>query len=106
MDYDFEVSNSCAIDFTPYMTVLKAKVRSFWNAPELQSSLKTIINFEVVKDGNIQHPVVKQSSGFQNADEAALQAIQKASPFAPLPLLYRGKYIEINFTFNINFFEK
>ena len=43
-----------------------------------------------------------QPSGYRAIDEAALSAIKRAAPFAPLPPGYSQDNIIIRFTFNIN----
>ena len=45
---------------------------------------------------------IEQPSGFKVTDEAALNAIKRAGPFAPLPTTYAADYIDIQFTFVIN----
>ena len=54
--------------------------------------------FTVARDGKVRNPHVIQSSGNAMADGEALKAIERASPFWPLP---KGcpKTVDFEFTF-------
>jgi TonB family protein len=45
-----------------------------------------------------------RSSGNQDTDQAAIDAVKRAAPFDPLPSDYRGTNVDIKFTFDINVF--
>ncbi len=85
-----------------YWEQLKQRVRRQW-IPELtQSSRQTVIHFTVNRSGQVSNLEIAQPSGFRVTDEAALKAIKRAGPFAPLPTTYTADYIDIQFTFVIN----
>lgn len=43
------------------------------------------VGFTISADGSLQSVTVKSSSGFDELDEAALDAVRDAAPFDPLP---------------------
>ena len=89
-------------DMAAYWEQLKQRVRRQW-IPELtQSSRQTVIHFTVNRSGQVSNLGIEQPSGFRVTDEAALNAIKRAGPFAPLPTTYAANYIDIQFTFVIN----
>ena len=89
-------------DMAAYWEQLKQRVRRQW-IPELtQSSRQTVIHFTVNRSGQVSNLKIEQPSGFKVTDEAALNAIKRAGPFAPLPTTYAADYIDIQFTFAIN----
>jgi protein TonB len=46
---------------------------------------KSTIGFTLLRDGSIRPPQVVRSSGHDILDQSALQAVNRAAPFAPLP---------------------
>ena len=89
-------------DMAAYWEQLKQQVKRQW-IPELtQSSRQTVIHFTVSRSGQVSNLEIEQPSGFSVTDEAALKAIKRAAPFAPLPTTYTPNYINIQFTFIIN----
>lgn len=71
--------------------------------PELtQSSWKTVVYFSVRRSGEVSNVQIAIPSGHSATDKAALSAVKRAAPFAPLPTAYKQDQINIQFTFNIN----
>ncbi|MEN9223799.1 MAG: TonB family protein [Thermostichus sp. BF3_bins_97] len=79
---------------------LTTKVESKWIPPKEGLSRKTIVTFTVRRDGNIKNPRISESSGDDLTDRAALEAVQDASPLAPLPKFFPDS-VTVNFSFNI-----
>ncbi|MBD2777330.1 TonB family protein [Iningainema tapete] len=92
------------VDLGPYLRQLQAKVKQQWIPGVTQSSRRTVLHFTILRSGEVKYLEVAQSSGFDFTDEAALGAVQRATPFAPLPTNYPDKYLNIRFTFNINIY--
>jgi TonB family protein len=92
------------VDFGPYMASLKRRVRRNWIAPESGNSRRTVLNFMVSRGGGVSRLRVVRSSGSSSSDQAAMDAVRRASPFGSLPSAYKGDGIEINFTFDVNVF--
>ncbi|WP_143842178.1 TonB family protein, partial [Nostoc sp. 106C] len=89
------------IDITSYLNQLQQRVKQQWLPGLSQSSRRTVLNFSVNRSGQLSNLQLAQTSGFSVTDQAALNAIQRAAPFAPLPTGYPNKYIHIQFTFDI-----
>ncbi len=91
-------------DFGPYMRDLQRKIKMHWDPPKGNESKRVVLLFKIAKDGRLLSCRVYKSSGLQNADNAALNAVKLTAPFKPLPADYRGSSIDIQFTFDYNVF--
>ena len=47
------------------------------------------VAFTITRDGSAQNVELRTSSGFDSLDESALEAVHRASPFAPPPQVAR-----------------
>ncbi|MDF5710321.1 MAG: TonB family protein [Nostoc sp. S4] len=90
------------IDITSYLNQLQQQVRQQWLPGLSQSSRRTVLHFSINRSGKLSNLQLAETSGFSVTDQAAINAIQRAAPFAPLPTGYPNNYIHIQFTFNIN----
>ncbi|MEH2390685.1 MAG: TonB family protein [Nostoc sp.] len=97
-------ASSQDVDLTSYLNKLKQRVQQQWLPGMSQSNRRTVLNFTVNRSGEVNNLNIVQTSGFRVTDEVAMNAIQRAAPFAPLPTGYRKNYIDIEFTFDINVF--
>ncbi len=91
-------------DFGPYMRELQRRIKMNWDPPKGNESKRVVLLFKIAKDGRLLSCSVFKSSGLQNADKAALNAVHLAAPFRPLPPEYKGQSIDIQFTFDYNVF--
>ncbi len=87
-------------DFGPYIAELQRRIRKNWNPPTADRSKRVIALFTIGKDGRLMNYRIKQSSGTQVADQAALAAIMASAPFRPLPVNYRENSIDVEFIFD------
>jgi TonB family protein len=90
------------VDLGFYLKQLQQQVRQQWMPGLTQSSWQTVIYFSVNRSGQVSNLQIARTSGHSATDEAALSAVKRAAPFAPLPTAYTKDYINIRFTFNIN----
>jgi TonB family protein len=90
------------IDLTSYLNKLKQRVQQQWLPGMSQSNRRTVLHFTINRSGQVSNLNIAQTSGFSVTDEVALNAIQQAAPFAPLPTGYSKNQIDIEFTFDIN----
>ncbi len=75
-----------------YTTVAQQRIATTWfrgmpraaNDPWLKRA-KVVVRFAIMPDGSVAPPLITASSGRHSYDEHALDAIQQASPFDPLP---------------------
>lgn len=91
-------------DFGPYMRELQRRIKMNWDPPKGNESKRVVLLFKIAKDGRLLSCSVFKSSGLQNADSAALNAVKLAAPFRPLPPEFKGSSIDIQFTFDYNVF--
>ncbi len=91
-------------DFGPYMRELQRRIKMNWDPPKGNESKRVVLLFKIAKDGRLLSCSVFKSSGLQNADKAALNAVHLAAPFRPLPPEFKGQSIDIQFTFDYNVF--
>ncbi len=91
-------------DFGPYMRELQRRIKMNWDPPKGNESKRVVLLFKIAKDGRLLSCSVFKSSGLQNADKAAINAVHLAAPFRPLPPEYKGSSIDIQFTFDYNVF--
>ena len=91
-------------DFGPYMRELQREIKRRWNPPRGNKSKRVVVLFKVSKDGRLLSLSIDTTSGEQDSDLAAINAVKAAAPFRPLPVEYRGNDIDIQFTFDYNVF--
>lgn len=89
-------------NFGPYMKDLQKSIKANWNPPKGNESKRVIALFKVGKDGKLLDSKIFKTSGVAEIDSAALEAIKLTSPFRPLPSEFKGKSIDIQFTFDYN----
>lgn len=91
-------------DFGPYMRDLQRRIKRNWEPPKGNESRRVVLLFKVARDGRLLSIKVKNSSGVPVADKAAISAVELTAPFRPLPPEYKGRDIDIEFTFDYNVF--
>lgn len=91
------------VDMGPWMRDLQRKIKKAWFPPKGNESKRIKVSFKVHKDGHVTKVKLISSSGVSIADDAAVQAISDAAPFAALPD-GAGDEVDINFTFDYNVF--
>jgi TonB family protein len=92
------------VDWGPWLAKLKQRVEQNWIPGQTGASRLTVVNFDVGRNGELLNLRVNRTSGHAPTDEAALNAIQRAAPFDPLPTPYAGNVVSINFQFEVNVF--
>ncbi|MGD8922004.1 MAG: TonB family protein [Candidatus Zixiibacteriota bacterium] len=58
-------------------------------------TLVCVVYFQVIQSGRLVELKVRQSSGFQEFDDACLAAVERSAPFPPLPRDFREEIIGI-----------
>jgi TonB family protein len=91
------------VDMGPWMREMQRRIKKSWFPPKGNESKRIKVTFKVTKDGVVHKVKLLSSSGVSIADDAAIQAINDASPFTALPDGV-GDEIDINFTFDYNVF--
>lgn len=91
-------------DFGTYMKRLQKKIKSNWSPPKGKESNKIVLKFTVLRDGNLSEIKVIKTSNDRSTNGAAIRALVMSAPFEPLPKEYKGKSVDIEFTFDYNVF--
>jgi TonB family protein len=95
-------------EFGPYRRTMLGRIRMNWvtfipreaRFPQ-QKTACVAIEFYILKEGNIERMKLGYTSGDEELDQAAWQAIKISSPFEPLPPgLYPPALVRINFLYN------
>ncbi|MFQ5904789.1 MAG: energy transducer TonB [Candidatus Binatia bacterium] len=75
--------------YISYFTSIKRAIELVWEYPEpaLRHGLqgKLVLEFTILRNGNLEGTRLIRSSGFSVLDQEALRAVKTASPFHPIP---------------------
>lgn len=82
-----------------YMNDMEQRIKSNWFPQQDSFKNKTVVTFQIMRDGTIKSSKVSESSGDKQFDGDAVKAVQKTGKVAPLPDNIFGEYIDIIFTF-------
>ena len=82
-----------------YQKKVFQKVAGNWKAPSAFPKVgkKCVVQAVISRDGRVQNAFVSMESGVKAWDKASLAAVEKASPFPPLPASYQHKTLEAHF---------
>lgn len=85
-----------------YCIEIWARVRNHWILPEQlldKTGLISILIVRIAQDGRVLKAGYEHKSGHALFDQSAIRAVQKASPFPPLPRALRPGPLEIGIRF-------
>ncbi len=82
-----------------YMKDMERQIKSNWQPPQNSFKNKTIVNFQILKDGTIKNSKISQTSGDPEFDKGAMLALINTKKLPPLPNNILGESIDISFTF-------
>jgi len=92
-----------------YLNSWKAKVErigtlNFPNAAQL-ATIRTypVLEVAITADGDLKEIVVRNSSGYRNLDQAAMEILRIAAPFEPFPQRLRDDYDVLRFAYEWRF---
>lgn len=82
-----------------YQKQVFQKVAGVWKAPSTFPAVgkKCVVQAVISRDGRVQNAFVSMESGVKAWDKASVAAVEKASPFPPLPASYQHKTLEAHF---------
>lgn len=87
-------------DTAKYIQKVQTKIKKGWKPYRIGYNYKIIATFKIKDDGSISDLKIKKPSNFNEANNAALIAINKAAPFQKPKLIINGEYLDIEFTFD------
>ncbi len=88
----------------PYLARVQARIAGFWTSPPVDKSgrgMTAVVGFRLERDGRISSVTVEQSSGNEQYDHAARQAVQNAVPLPPFPPDLPNMYFDAHYTFSV-----
>jgi colicin import membrane protein len=89
------------IRYRTYYNNIWEIIRSAWTIPKgtpITPGLETIIGIRIAKDGRVLDINIEKSSENQQYDDSAIRAIEKSSPFPPMPGEEEEMEVGIRFT--------
>jgi len=110
MKGDVEIlSDTQGVDFGPYLQRALNRIKKNWYnlipevaKPPLMKKGSLIIQFAILKDGNVRGMLLQQPSGDVSLDRAAWGGITTSNPFEPLPGQFLGGYLSLRIKFLYN----
>lgn len=88
-------------EFFIYEKIVRSKIKEAWRWYDSNSSLITVIAFEIEPDGVIKGVRLVKSSGDSSYDDSVLRAAIKASPLPPPPeSVYEQYFKSVRITFD------
>ena len=97
--------DSDAFQFAYYRSILTNRLRANWSRPlvpgGLAQPIRATVHFVILRSGAITEVSVFESSGYPPLDRSALRSIFDANPLPPLPELYEGDRLAVNFFFEL-----
>jgi TonB family protein len=88
-------------EFFAYEKIVRSRIKEAWRWYDTNSSLITVIAFEIEPDGVIKNVRLVKSSGDSSYDESVMRAAMKASPLPPPPKsVYEQYFKSVRITFD------
>ncbi len=95
-------------DFRAYLAHILSIVRTNWRRVIPESARmgtvrgRTVIEFQIDRDGSIPKLVTADTSGSDALDRAAVAGLSMSNPLPPLPADFKGFQVRLAFTFSYN----
>ncbi len=87
--------------YSYYLNILLNKIGSNWQNPYRGQDiiLKTVVYFEIDKNGNINNVRLEDDSGNDTYNETTLRAVASAGKLPPLPQEFSNDYLKVHLEF-------
>jgi TonB family protein len=82
-----------------YVQSINQQIDQHWQHVTVTSFRRPVVAFIIDRNGEILNLELLDSSGLDAADQAAINSVQSAAPFDPLPAEYEAETLRIRFTF-------
>lgn len=86
-----------------YYEAIWSRIKAEWALPKgilPSKNLEAIVDVTVSRSGSVTSLSIERSSGNRYFDRSAVRAIQKASPFPPIPESIRGSSVDLGIRFH------
>ena len=87
-------------NYKAYMRDLQARIKVNWHPPSEPQSMRAVVLFKILRSGALSSVRIDKSSGNNDMDRAALQAVASSAPFCPLP---PGKEANVDIQFTLDY---
>lgn len=101
IDYTFNFrprDSESKADTETYMKGVAERINKTWQEPKVPKKMEVAITFTIDKSGKVIETKINKTSGLKALDDAAVNAVKRAAPFAPLPPAFDDK-MTIGYTF-------
>lgn len=87
--------------YPAYYSIIHDRVQENWIYPDgfEYKKVSVIVSIKIDRSGKLLELLLEESSGNKRFDDSLMNAVQKASPFPPLPHEFEGKYLETGLRF-------
>ncbi|MFQ5848386.1 MAG: TonB family protein [Candidatus Methylomirabilales bacterium] len=86
-------------EFAPYLVEVKRRIERQWHIPvyarEVGLTGKLVLVFSITMGGDLTRVQVSKSSGVSILDDAAVEAVKAAAPYAPFPPMFTFRQLNI-----------
>ncbi len=82
-----------------YMKDMEQEIKANWVPPQNSFKNKTVVNFQILRDGTIKNPIISETSGDREFDKTAMIALANTNKVTPPPKNLIGDSMDIYFTF-------
>jgi TonB family protein len=103
------LSDTMGWDYGPYVQRVVWDTEHAWwpiipesARPPLDKQGRVMIRFKIFPDGSVRDMILEGPSGDVALDRAAWAGITGASPFPPIPRVFKGPFLELRFYFLYN----
>jgi TonB family protein len=86
-----------------FLSVMSRKIKAAWKPPRCLYSYSANVGFEVTDHGLVKDAHIVDSSGNTANDEAAVEAVKNAQPFADINSKADDDQLNLSFKFDYNF---
>lgn len=93
------IQTDTEFNYPDYLLEMQTRIFQNWNYSQLRESLTTTVYFRIARDGRIISIKVEKATGNVRFDRSAWEAVQKSSPFPPLPEEFTEKELGVHFNF-------
>ncbi len=90
------------VDFGPFMADLEKRIKRNWLPPRGSESTKVMLLFYLARDGKVVKIETSKPSGDEEADRAAIAAVNASAPFMAFPPQVKEDILPVEFTFDYN----
>lgn len=103
------LSDTMGVDFGPYISMIILDTKRAWYPiipeearPPIDKQGRVLVRFKIMPNGTVTDMRLEGPSGDVALDRAAWAGITGAAPYPPLPVAFKGPFLELRFYFLYN----